>query len=237
MIPDELDHSLLWDDFDLNNGAHSEDQGPNQVARDEEGEPIWHTMPAALEALSYAPHSYAAAKSKNDPDTLTWDQAMAHPWKEQFLESAAKEIKELEDHGTWVEIPRSQATDQIIPTTWVFRIKRKPDGTFKKVKGRLAIGGDLEKNKNKINEAGIEETCASPVVFWSTVRTFMVLAIVLGWETISIDCLNAFVQASIDRPTFIQVPRGFKTAKGDRDTCLSLRKGCLLYTSPSPRDS
>jgi len=233
MIPDELDHSLLWDDFDLNNGAHSEDQGPNQVARDEEGEPIWHTMPAALEALSHAPHSHAASKSKNDPDTLTWDQAMAHPWKEQFLESAAKEIKELEDHGTWVEIPRSQATDQIIPTTWVFRIKRKPDGTFKKVKGRLAIRGDLEKNKNKINEAGIEETCASPVVFWSAVRTFMVLAIVLGWETISIDCLNAFVQASIDRPTFIQVPRGFKTAKGDRDTCLSLRKGlCGLCRSP-----
>ena len=71
MIPDELDCSLLWDEFDLNSGAHSEDQGPNQVARDKEGEPIWHAMPAALEALSCAPHSHAASKSKNDPDALT----------------------------------------------------------------------------------------------------------------------------------------------------------------------
>ena len=85
MKPEDLDYSLQWDEFDLNSGAHSEDQGHNQVARDEEGEPIWHTMPAALEALSCAPHSYAAAKSKNDPDTLTWDQAMVHPWKERIV--------------------------------------------------------------------------------------------------------------------------------------------------------
>ena len=49
-----------------------------------------------------------------------------------------------------------------------------------------------------------------------------------------IDCLNAFVQASIDRPTFIQIFRGFKTAKGDRDTCLSLGKG-LRGLCGSPR--
>ena len=159
---------------------------------------------------------------------------MSHPWKQQFLESAKAEIQELERHGTWVEIPRSQATDQIIPTTWVFRIKRKPDGTVKKVKGRLAIRGDLERNKNKINEAGIAETCASPVVFWSTVCTFMVVSIILGWETTSIDCLNAFVQADIDRPTFIQVPRGFKSADGSRETCLSLKKG-LYGLSRSPK--
>ena len=116
------------------------------MARDSEGDSVWPTMPASLEALSYAPHSFAAAKAKNDPDTLTWDQAMAHPWKDKFLESAVVEIRELEEHGTWKEIPKSQATDQIIPTTWVFRIKRKPDGTVKKVKGRLAVRGDLEKN-------------------------------------------------------------------------------------------
>ena len=62
----------------------------------------------------------------------------------------------------------------------------------------------------------------------------MVMALVLGWETISMDCLNAFVQAAIDRPTFIQVPRGFRTAKGDRSTCLSLKRG-LYGLSRSPR--
>ena len=114
----------MWDSFELNNGAKTDNERPNQVARNEEGEPLWHTMSAGLEALSCAPHSHASSKSKNDPDTLTWDQAMAHPWKDKFLKSAMVEIKELEDHGTWIEIPKSQATDQIIPMTWVFCIKR-----------------------------------------------------------------------------------------------------------------
>ena len=187
MVLSQMDYGMPWCDIDLNSNSPSPNEGPNQVVRDSEGEPVWPTMPASLEAISYAPHVYAAAKAKNDPDTLTWDQAMAHPWKNKFLESAVVEIKELEEHGTWKEIPRHQATDQIIPTTWVFRIKRKPDGTFKKVKGRLAIRGDLERNKNMVNDSGVEESSSSPVVFWSTVRTFLVIAIVLGWETISID--------------------------------------------------
>ena len=146
MIPGDLDYTLLWDEFDLNNGGYSENQGPNQVAQDEEGEPIWHTMPAGLEALSYAPHSYSAAKSKNDPDTLTWDQAMRHPWRQQFLESAQTEIQELEKHGTWIEIPRSKATDQIIPTTWVFRIKRKPECRY--IQFETAICRELNQRFN-----------------------------------------------------------------------------------------
>ena len=62
----------------------------------------------------------------------------------------------------------------------------------------------------------------------------MVIAIILGWETISIDCLNAFVQATIDRPTFIQIPRGFRTKANDNETCLSLNKG-LYGLSRSPK--
>ena len=68
ITPQDLDYSLLWDEFDLNNGARTHNERPNQVARNEEGEPIWHTMPAGLEALSYAPHFCASSKSKNDPD-------------------------------------------------------------------------------------------------------------------------------------------------------------------------
>ena len=230
--PEDLDYSLLWDYFDLDTTEPYTDLGHYQIALDHDKEPLWHTMPAGLEALSYAPHSYASSKSKNDPDTLTWEQAMVHPLKEQLIEAAMKEIQELEEHGTWTEIPKSKATDQIIPTTWVFRLKKRPDGSLKRVKGRLAIRGNLEKNKNKINEVGIEESCSSPVVFWSTVRTFMVIAIILGWETISIDCLNAFVQATIDRPTFIQIPRGFRTKANDNETCLSLNKVRASMVSP-----
>ena len=86
IVPQDLDCSLPWADVDLNTNASHHLDDP--TARDEEGEPLWHTMPAGLESLSYAPHAFGASKAKNDPDTLSWEQAMAHPLREKFLESA-----------------------------------------------------------------------------------------------------------------------------------------------------
>ena len=83
MAPQDLDYSLSWDEFDLNDGAKAPNERPNQVHRNEEGEPIWHTMPAGLEALSCAPHSCASSKSKNDPDILTLGSSNVPPVEEQ----------------------------------------------------------------------------------------------------------------------------------------------------------
>ena len=41
---------------------------------------------------------------------------------------------------------------------------------------------------------GDEESYA-PVVCWSSIRLLLVIAVILGWITVSVDCANAFVQA------------------------------------------
>jgi hypothetical protein len=73
------------------------------------------------------------------------------------------------------------------------------NGENSKYKARYCVGGDLEE--------GEPETYA-PVVLWSSVRLFLVLALTLNWHTSSINFSNAFVQAKLEKPIGIHLPRG-----------------------------
>ncbi|KAI2505861.1 hypothetical protein MHU86_8557 [Fragilaria crotonensis] len=83
-----------------------------------------------------SPTAFKAAAS--DPDTLSFDQAMAdieHVTK--WMEAAAKEVASLEKNGTWKEVSILEAKTKILPGTWVFRRKRSPDGEVTKYKALL----------------------------------------------------------------------------------------------------
>ena len=152
-----------------------------------------------LQDASVYPSLWTA--QKKDPDIFTYDEAMRDPDREKFLEGAQQEIDELESYKAWEEVPRCEA-DHVVPTTWVFRRKRRPDGTIKRWKARFCIRGDLMQ--------GIHDTFA-PVVAFSTVRVFLIMSLILNWYTCSIDFSNAFIQAFRNKPVYMQPPRGFKT--------------------------
>ena len=68
------------------------------------------------------------SKAKSDPDSYSWDDAMSSPHREAFLEAAHAEIEALVAKGTWKEVPTTTATSRIIPSLWLMKIKRSPDG-------------------------------------------------------------------------------------------------------------
>jgi len=113
---------------------------------------------------------------------------------------------------------------KIIPGTWVFRIKRNPDGSFKKYKARYCLRGDLE---------DLDAETYSPVVSYWAVRLFLALSLILGWQTTTIDFSNAFVQATLSEDAFIHIPRGFVSQMPGR-TCLKLIKS-IYGKANSPR--
>ena len=149
----------------------------------------------------------AKAKKNSDPDTYTWDGAMASEYKEEFLESARVEIAALAAEGTWHEDLRSNATNKIIPSQWVFRIKRSPDGEIRKFKGRIVLRGDLQE---------YEGETYSPVASWSAIRLMIIMCLRLQWITICIDFSSAFVQSPLPKsePVWMHSPRGFACSKG-----------------------
>ena len=133
------------------------------------------------------PISVNAAGAKNNPDIFTYDQAMKSADRNKWIESAVKNIKELEEQGCWKEIPMAEAKGySIIPSQWVFRLKRRPDGTVTKYKGRIVLHGNLMKD---IHDKSL------PVASCSTVRVFLILSLFLGWYMCSVDFANKFIQA------------------------------------------
>ena len=160
---------------------------------------------------------FAAKANAKDPDLFNWDQAMASEHREEFLKAANKEIEGLVSKQTWTEVPKSEAKSTIVPNIWVMKTKRAPSGEFKKFKARLCPRGDKQEDTGRDN--------FSPVAAWSTVRLFLVAALILGWTTLTIDFESAFVQAKLpaDEPVWMHMPRGFKSSLGN-DFCLKLNK-------------
>eukprot|EP01083_Nonionella_stella_P274358 931200_1 len=185
-----------------------------------------HTIPEASYVFDMMEDQWAmaASKSQTNPDMFTYDQAMASEHRSEWIEAAKKEIDSLDKLGCWNEVPVHQATSKIIPGTWVLRIKRAPDGSFKKFKARYCIRGDLQE--------GVFETFA-PVTQFSSVRLFLAWSLMLDWNTCSIDFSNAFIQADLDEPAYIYLPRGFRSSIGQK-SCLKLNKS-IYGLSVAPR--
>jgi hypothetical protein len=64
---------------------------------------------------------------------------MAGPDAEFYEDAMKLEIAELEDHETWMLLPRQSVPQnlKILPSTWVLRAKRYPDGRLRKYKARF----------------------------------------------------------------------------------------------------
>ncbi len=75
----------------------------------------------------------AAIKRKHkvaDPDLPNYRDAMSGPHRAEFIKAMGVEISQLVEKDTWHAMLRSQVPEghKIIPLTWVFRIKRLPNG-------------------------------------------------------------------------------------------------------------
>ena len=151
------------------------------------------------------PHAFAQvfkAANKKNPDILSYDEVLNdYDNLQSWLAAALKEIKQLEDKKVWVECQKEEANgQQIVPCTWVFRYKRNPAGEILKCKARICLRGDLMID---------DSNSYAPVVMWSTIQFFLIMALHLCWCTISVDWVNAFPQAVLDKPVFMQTSRGF----------------------------
>jgi hypothetical protein len=93
-------------------------------------------------------------------------------------------------NNTW-SLVSSQAASNLVGCKWVFKLKRKADGSIERHKARLVA-------KCFHQQAGIDygETF-SPVVKPTTVRIVQSLAYSAGWSLKQIDIQNAFLHGSL----------------------------------------
>jgi Reverse transcriptase (RNA-dependent DNA polymerase) len=92
---------------------------------------------------------------------------------------------------------------QVIKSTWVFRLNRRPYGSIIKKKARFCVRGDIQ-------ELDDTEIVYAPVVNWGAVRLILIIAVAFGFHTKQVDFRNEFVQSSLPSFIFVELPQGFE---------------------------
>ena len=133
-----------------------------------------------------------------EPTCVT--QAVSHP---EWREAMSSELTALMRHGTWDLIP-PPINCHPVGCKWVFRVKRKVDGSVDKFKARLVAKGYNQQPGVDYNET------FSPVVKPATIRTVLSIAIMNGWPLKQMDVNNAFLHGNLTETVYMMQPPGFK---------------------------
>jgi hypothetical protein len=128
----------------------------------------------------------------SDPYTMYWHQAMQQSDK---AEAAIAEVKSHVDDGHFILMQRTELPEgtKVLSAVWSMKRKRRIlTRLVYKWKARLNCHGGQQ-------EHGINfwETY-SPVVNWYSIRLFLIISILRGWETRQIDFVLAFPQADVE---------------------------------------
>lgn len=150
--------------------------------------------------LSNAHKSYSLAISM-DTEPKTYSSASKN---KQWIEAMDNEIDALNKNETWyiVSLPKNKVH---IGCKWIYKIKRKTDGTVERFKARLVAKGYTQQN-------GIDylETF-SPVAKITTIRMLLALVAKKGWFLEQLDINNAFLHGSLDEEIYMDLPQGINS--------------------------
>jgi hypothetical protein len=120
----------------------------------------------------------------------------------RWMEAMQQEFDALLSNQTWTLCPRP-IHHNVIRNKWVFKTKRKVDGTVERFKARLVAKGFDQRS-------GIDYIDTfSPVIKPSTVRIILALAVHFDWPIRQLDVSNAFLQGHLTEEVYMEQPPGF----------------------------
>jgi len=166
-------------------GGHASSRSRDAQARQQA---LYAAVDAAVHAVEDEPNSYEDAMSRDDRQL--WHAAMV------------SELDSIQRNGTWelIELPEGRRP---IGCKWVFKIKRKADGSIDRYKARLVAKGYSQ-------QAGIDyhETFA-PVAKFTSIRLLLALAAHHDYEVHQMDVRTAFLNGDLDVDIYMRQPDGF----------------------------
>jgi hypothetical protein len=116
------------------------------------------------------------------------------------------EIQVLQCNDTCHLIPLVKGAN-IIDCRWVYKIKRKLDGTIDRYKARLVAKGFKQRY-------GVDyEDNFTPVVKPATIRLVLSMAISQGWSLRQLDVHNALLNGVLEEVVYMKQPPGYQDDK------------------------
>ncbi|CAM8900446.1 unnamed protein product [Rhodiola kirilowii] len=137
----------------------------------------------------------------------------------------AEEINALLKNQTWVLVPASPM-QHVVGSKWIYRIKRKSDGSVERYKARLVAKGFHQ-------QYGIDygETY-SPVIRPATICTVLCLAVSRNWPLRQLDVKNAFLHGHLQEDVYMTQPPGFIDPSRPSHVCKLLKSIYGLKQAP-----
>jgi hypothetical protein len=154
-------------------------------------------------------HALIAAGDFSITEPTCFSQAVTDP---NWRKAMNSEFDALLKNNTWRLVPSSQAHN-LVGCKWVFRIKRKADGSIDRYKARLVAKGFHQ-------QAGVDYSeTYSPVIKPTTVRLVLSLALTSGWSIRQIDIQNAFLHGLLTEEVYMSQPLGFNHPQFPNHVC------------------
>ncbi|KAK1648882.1 hypothetical protein QYE76_066687 [Lolium multiflorum] len=123
-----------------------------------------------------------------------------------------EEFGALMKNKTWRLVP-PRSGHNVIDCRWIYKIKRKADGTIDRYKARLVAKGFKQRY-------GIDyEDTFSPVVKIATVRLVLALSVSRGWSLRQLDVKNAFLHGVLEEEVYMRQPPGYEDSAHPNYIC------------------
>ncbi|KAK1629455.1 hypothetical protein QYE76_003770 [Lolium multiflorum] len=149
---------------------------------------------------------YGMLSSTGEPHTLT--EALNDP---NWCKAMEEECNALLENKTWHLVPPSR-NKNLIDCKWVYRIKKKADGSIGRYKARLVAKGFKQRY-------GIDEDTFSPVVKIATFIIVLPLSVSRGWSLRQLDVENAFLYGVLEEEVYMRQPLGFENPHAPHHIC------------------
>ena len=150
---------------------------------------------------------YGCFTSSGEPQYL--EEALNNKdWKEAM----DNEYMALMRNKTWHLVPSRKGIN-IIDCKWIYKVKRKADGSLDRYKARLVAKGFKQRY-------GIDyEDTFSSVVKPTTIRIVLSLAVSKGWIMRQLDVHNAFLHGYLEYDVYIKQPPGYEDSSHPNYIC------------------
>lgn len=164
----------------------------------------------AAEVFKEEPTSFVEATSGSDADL--WEQAIK------------LELDALERNDTWDVVEKPENRKEIA-SKWVFKIKRKADGSIERYKARLVAKGFTQRPGFDFDET------FAPVVRHDSLRLLIAIAANKGWVPQQLDVMSAFLYGNLREEIYMTLPEGQRI----HGKVAKLKK-CIYGLKQSPRE-